>query len=70
MHPFKISLFSDMSTVKSFRCIINSKPVIRAKSNTEQYQEYNMKVFKSTLKETETVLKKICDSLVPIDDEE
>ena len=59
-----------MSTVKSFRCIINSKPVIRAKSNTEQYQEYNMKVFKSTLKETETVLKKICDSLVPIADEE
>ena len=28
-----------MSTVKSFRCIINSKPVIRAKSNTEQYQD-------------------------------
>merc|ERR1711936_1187536 len=58
----------DQFSIKEFRCIKKSNPVrISARSASDEYQEYNVRVSGGhSLKETEKILKKICDNLVPV----
>merc|ERR1711936_726901 len=58
----------DQFSIKEFRCIKKSNPFrISARSASDEYQEYNVRVSGGhSLKETENILKKICDNLVPV----
>ena len=44
--------------------------MINAKSTSEQYQEYELKVSGHSFEETEDILRKICDSHIPISETE
>jgi len=56
----------DQFSTKTFRCLKKSNPVIIDAKKTSEYQEYELKVSGHSLEETENILKKICDSHVPI----